>query len=40
MLWIELIIFLAIIVIGPRIGGIRPGTITGIGLCRTRIFLE
>ena len=32
MLWIELIIFLAIIVIGARIGGIGMGTIAGIGL--------
>ena len=40
MLWIERIIFLAIIAIGDRIGGIRTETITGIGLCRTRIFLE
>ena len=32
MLWIELIIFLAIIIIGARIGGIAMGTIAGIGL--------
>ena len=32
MLWIELIIFLTIIVIGARIGGIGMGTIAGIGL--------
>ena len=32
MLWIELIIFLACIVIGARIGGIGMGTIAGIGL--------
>ncbi len=32
MLWIELIIFLAIIVIGARIGGIGMGTIAGFGL--------
>lgn len=32
MLWIELIIFLAIIIIGARIGGIAMGTMAGIGL--------
>ena len=32
MLWIELIVFLACIVIGARIGGIGMGTIAGIGL--------
>ncbi|MCZ4693931.1 anaerobic C4-dicarboxylate transporter [Ancylomarina euxinus] len=32
MLWFELIIFLAIIVIGARIGGIAMGTMAGIGL--------
>jgi len=32
MLWIELLIFLACIVIGARIGGIGMGTIAGIGL--------
>ena len=32
MLWIELIIFLAIIMIGSRIGGIAMGTMAGIGL--------
>lgn len=32
MLWIELVIFLAIIIIGARIGGIAMGTIAGIGL--------
>ena len=32
MLWIELIIFLAIIIIGARIGGIAMGTLAGIGL--------
>ena len=32
MLWVELIIFLACIVIGARIGGIGMGTIAGIGL--------
>ena len=32
MLWIELLIFLACIVIGSRIGGIGMGTIAGIGL--------
>ena len=32
MLWIELIIFLAIIVIGARIGGIGMGTVAGLGL--------
>lgn len=32
MLWIELIIFLVIIIIGARIGGIAMGTIAGIGL--------
>ncbi|MEZ5083134.1 MAG: anaerobic C4-dicarboxylate transporter family protein [Bacteroidales bacterium] len=32
MLWIELIIFLACIIIGARIGGIGMGTIAGIGL--------
>lgn len=32
MLWIELFIFLACIVIGSRIGGIGMGTIAGIGL--------
>jgi len=32
MFWIELIIFLAIIVIGARIGGIGMGTMAGLGL--------
>lgn len=32
MLWIELILFLAIIIIGARIGGIAMGTMAGIGL--------
>jgi anaerobic C4-dicarboxylate transporter DcuA len=32
MLWIELLIFLACIIIGARIGGIALGTIAGIGL--------
>ncbi len=32
MLWIELIIFLAIIIIGSRMGGIAMGTMAGIGL--------
>jgi anaerobic C4-dicarboxylate transporter DcuA len=32
MLWIELIIFLACIVIGARIGGIGMGTVAGLGL--------
>lgn len=32
MLWIELIIFLAIIIIGARMGGIAMGTMAGIGL--------
>ena len=32
MLWFELIIFLAIIIIGARIGGIAMGTMAGIGL--------
>lgn len=32
MLWIELLIFLAVIVIGARIGGIGMGTIAGLGL--------
>ena len=32
MLWIELIIFLTIIVIGARIGGIGMGTVAGLGL--------
>ena len=32
MLWIELIIFLAIIIIGARLGGIAMGTMAGIGL--------
>ncbi|MCD6598446.1 MAG: anaerobic C4-dicarboxylate transporter [Bacteroidales bacterium] len=32
MLWVELVIFLTIIVIGARIGGIGMGTIAGIGL--------
>ena len=32
MLWIELVIFLTIIVIGARVGGIGMGTIAGIGL--------
>lgn len=32
MLWIELIIFLSIVIIGSRIGGIAMGTLAGIGL--------
>ena len=32
MIWVELIIFLACIVIGARIGGIGMGTIAGVGL--------
>ena len=32
MLWLELIIFLAIIIIGARIGGIAMGTMAGMGL--------
>jgi len=32
MLWIELILFLAFIVIGARIGGIGMGTVAGLGL--------
>lgn len=32
MLWLELIIFLVIIIIGARIGGIAMGTMAGIGL--------
>ena len=32
MLWIELLIFLACIIIGARIGGVGMGTIAGIGL--------
>lgn len=32
MLWIELILFLAIIIIGARLGGIAMGTMAGIGL--------
>ncbi|MCA0931932.1 anaerobic C4-dicarboxylate transporter [Lutimonas saemankumensis] len=32
MLWIELIIFLSIVIIGSRIGGIGMGTLAGIGL--------
>ena len=32
MLWIQLLIFLACIVIGARIGGIGMGTVAGLGL--------
>lgn len=32
MLWIELLIFLAVILVGSRLGGIAMGTIAGIGL--------
>lgn len=32
MLWIELILFLAIIVVGARLGGISMGTMAGLGL--------
>ena len=32
MFWVELILFLACIVIGARIGGIGLGTVAGIGL--------
>ena len=37
MIWIELIILLACIVIGARLGGIALGTLAGVGLLVTTV---